>query len=195
MMMNDNIRIRPAGAEDAEALLAIYAPYVRETAITFEYDVPTVEEFQSRIRNILQKYPYLIAEQDGRAVGYAYAGSFKERASYAWDAETTIYVARDRKRQGIGRRLYRTLEDILKAQGILNLNACIAFPPQEDEYLTRNSMEFHARCGFRLVGEFHQCGYKFGRWYNIIWMEKHIGAHPDLPASPKTFDEVRGLFF
>ena len=187
----DNITLRIASPADAEALLELYAPYVRETAITFEYEVPSPEEFQSRIRRTLEKYPYLIAEREGRCVGYAYAGAFHARAAYDWAVETSVYVERGLRRQGVGRRLYTALEEILTLQNILNLNACIAYPAEEDPYLTRDSAEFHQRLGFRQVGRFHQCGYKFGRWYDMIWMEKMLGAHrsPQPPVRP--FPEIR----
>ena len=130
--------IRVATPQDAGALLAIYAPYVTDTAITFEYEVPSLTEFRERIRHTLERYPYLVMEQDGEILGYAYAGPFKERAAYDWAVETTIYVKQGMKKQGIGRKLYQALEDILIRQNILNLNACIGYPTVEDEYLTRN---------------------------------------------------------
>ena len=189
------ITIRPAVLQDAKVLLEIYAPYVKNTAITFEYDVPTAEEFAGRISNVLRRYPYLVAEVNGEPVGYAYAGPFKERAAYDWAVETTVYVKEDMKNHGIGRALYEALEKILAAQGILNLNACIAFPEKEDEYLTTDSVRFHERMGFKEVGRFHKCGCKFGRWYDMVWMEKHIGTHEENPAQVRTFAEVmKGLF-
>ena len=174
--------IRPATPEDAEALLAIYAPYVRDTAVTFEYDVPTPEEFRGRIQNTLRRYPYLVVEEDGRALGYAYAGSFKGRPAYDWSVETTIYLSPDARGRGLGRRLYAALEAALSAMGVRNLYACIAFPEEEDEYLTRQSAEFHAHLGYRLAGTFRKCGSKFGRWYDSVWMEKWIGGHDPDPA-------------
>lgn len=104
------LTIRTAVRQDAEALLQIYAPYVKNTAITFEYDVPSVEEFAGRISKVLQKYPYLVAEVNGEPVGYAYAGPFKERAAYDWAVETTVYVRENMKKSGIGRALYTALE-------------------------------------------------------------------------------------
>lgn len=176
-MSRKNIRIRIATVDDAAELLAIYAYYVTNTAITFEYDVPTKEEFESRISNTLEKYPYLVAELDEKIVGYAYAGTFKARAAYQWSVETSIYVHKYYKHMGIGKVLYEALENILKSQNILNVNACIAYPPQEDAYLTKDSVNFHEKLGYRLVGEFHKSGYKFNRWYNMVWMEKFIGEH------------------
>ncbi|MBQ8390031.1 MAG: N-acetyltransferase [Oscillibacter sp.] len=171
------MKIRFAQPEDAAALLAIYKPYVEKTAVTFEYDVPTVEEFRARIRKTLQKYPYLVAEDGDRALGYAYAGPFIGRAAADWAVEVSIYVDRDCRGKGAGRALYEALETLLGEMGILNLNASIAVPEEEDEYLSCDSLRFHARLGYAQVGQFHRCGYKFGRWYHLAWMEKHIGEH------------------
>lgn len=189
----DNIILRTVTEADAEELLAIYAPYVTDTAITFEYDVPSLEEFRERIRNIVQKYPYIAAVRGGKIAGYAYAGAFKERAAYDRAVETTVYVDKNMKRCGIGSLLYEALEKSLAAQGIINANACIGYPDgSEDEYMPYDSAEFHKCMGYRLVGEFVRCGYKFGRWYNMIWMEKHLGDHSADPAPVKAFPEVIG---
>jgi len=171
--------IRPAEPANAKRLLEIYAYYVENTAITFEYDVPSIDEFTYRIEKIEKKHPYLVIEQDGKIEGYAYAGPFKERAAYDWSCELSIYVDHNARKCGLGRRLYEALEQELKEMGMLNLYACIGYPITEDEYLTKNSAEFHAHLGFVKVGEFHHCGYKFGHWYDMIWMEKMIGEHLD----------------
>lgn len=171
------MKIRNANSGDAAALLAIYSPYVEHTAITFEYDVPTEEEFRARIVSISSRYPYLVAEDNDRILGYAYASAFKERAAYQWSVETSIYVAFDARRQGIGLFLHEALEAALKERGILNMNACISYISPEDEYLTLDSVRFHERLGYSKVAHFHQCGLKFGRWYDMIWMEKIIGEH------------------
>lgn len=189
--MSNEIIIRPAAPDDAATLLEIYAPYVEKTAITFEYTVPTIEEFRRRIEKISSVYPYIAAERNGEILGYAYAGLFKEREAYARSVETTIYVRQDAKHLGIGRRLYESLEAILKSQGFQNLNACIAVPICEDEYLTFDSVKFHSRMGYITVGEFHKCAYKFGRWYNMVWMEKLIGEHEKLPAPLVLFPEIK----
>ncbi len=185
-----NMKIRVATPGDAEALLGIYAYYVKETAITFEYDVPTVEEFRGRIENTLKKYPYLVAEEEGKIVGYAYASAFKTRAAYDHSVETSIYVAKDCRRSGLGSLLLEELEKTLGKMNILNVNACISVPDgEEDEYLTFGSVRFHEKKGYKLVGTFHECGYKFSRWYNMVWMEKMLGEHvapaPDVIAFPK----------
>lgn len=184
-------KIGVATLEDAKTLVEIYTPYVEKTVITFEYEVPSVEEFKGRMAHVLEKYPYLVAERDGEIVGYAYAGEFKSRAAYDWAVETTVYVREDQKNSGVGKALYMALEQILAEQNILNLNACIGYPEVEDEYLTKNSVQFHEHMGYRFVGEFYKCGYKFGRWYNMVWMEKHIGEHLDDQPAIKKFDDVR----
>lgn len=183
--------IRLARIEDAPALAAIYEPYVRETAITFEYVPPTADEFAERMCKTMEFYPYLVAELDGRLVGYAYAGTFKGRPAYDWAGETSIYVAQGHTGEGTGRALHDALERALAAQGVLNMYACIAVPDgEDDETLTRNSQRFHEHMGYRLVGEFYQCGFKGGRWYNMIWMEKMLGEHraDQPPVAP--FPEV-----
>ena len=149
--MSGDVRVRLARIEDAEELAAIYEPYVRKTAITFEYVPPTPAEFAERMRKTTEFYPYLVAELDGRLVGYAYAGTFKGRPAYDWAVETSIYVAQGHAGEGIGRALHDALERALAAQGILNMYACIAVPDgEDDETLTRNSHPYarassHAR--------------------------------------------------
>lgn len=179
--------VRAATVEDAERLLAVYAPYIAHTAITFEYSAPSPAEFRARIAHTLEKYPYLAAEQDGEILGYAYAGTFIGRSACDWAAEASIYLRRDCRRAGLGRRLYTALEAVCRAQNIVNLNASVACADEEDEYLTRGSLLFHERMGFRQVGEFRKCGYKFGRWYNLAWMEKWIGPHEAVPPAPIPF--------
>lgn len=176
------ITVRSATLGDAERILEIYDYYVKNTAITFEYITPTLEEFHGRMEKTMQKYPYLVAEKDGQIAGYAYAGAFVGRAAYDWSCETSIYLDKNARKCGIGKTLYTALEKELKEMGILNMYACIGYPAEEDEYLTKNSADFHSHIGFTQVGEFHKCGYKFGRWYNMIWMEKVIGEHKENQA-------------
>lgn len=186
--------IRIAQEKDAARLLEIYRPYITDTAITFEYEVPSEEEFRKRIRYTLKTYPYLVEEQGGRIVGYVYAGAFKERAAYDWAVETSIYVEKEGHRHGVGRDLYEALEQALKLQGIRNAEACIAAPRGEDPYLPPDSIAFHEHLGYRLVGRFEKCAYKFDRWYDMVWMEKFIGDHPEEPgavANIRPFPEIR----
>lgn len=188
--MNSDIIIRPADVADAAKLLEIYRPYVENTAISFEYDVPSVEEFENRIKNTLKKYPYIVAVDNTEIVGYAYVSAFKGRKAYDWAVETSIYLKEGCAGKGYGKRLYCELEQILKKQHILNVNACIAFADTDDEYLTDNSMRFHEHMGYRLVGKFNKCGYKFNRWYDMIWMEKMIGTHTINPEPVIPFSEL-----
>ena len=170
--------LRSATAADAGRLREIYAYYVERTAVTFEIETPSVDEFRARVLRTLERYPYLVLEADGAILGYAYAGPFVGRAAYSHCAELSVYLDRSARRQGYGRALYGALAAALQAQGILNLYACIADPETEDEYLTHDSERFHERLGFTRVGIFHRWGRKFGRWYNMIWMEKLIGPAP-----------------
>lgn len=191
-MLYRDVKIRTADILDAQELLEIYAPYVKKTAITFEYEVPALTEFERRIKYTLARYPYLVAEKDGEILGYAYTGVFKDRAAYDWAAEVSIYVKEDKRGLGIGSMLYTALEEISRAQHILNLNACIAYSDTEDAYLTKDSVKFHSRMGYHLVGKFHRCGYKFGRWFDMVWMEKELGEHPAEPAPVIAFTEIGG---
>lgn len=188
------IIIKVADEKDAAELLEIYRPYVEKTAVTFEYDVPDVKEFSQRIKNIKQKYPYIKAVSDGKIVGYAYASVFKDRSAYDWSVETSVYVKEDCKKYGIGSLLYEKLEEILSLQGFLNVNACIAYTEKQDENLTNDSVYFHKKLGYSLVGEFHKCGYKFGKWYEMVWMEKFIGKHSDKPEKIVPFKEIENNF-
>ena len=190
MGRSHDIRIRPAGADDAGAILAVYAPYIQKTAITFEYDVPSTEEFRERIVSILKRHPYLAAERDGDILGYAYTHPFIGRAASDWSAEATIYLREDACKLGLGRRLYQALEDVSRAQNILNLNASIAVSEGDDPYVTRNSADFHLHMGYRQAAQFHRCGYKFGRWYDLIWMEKFLGEHTASPAPVIPFPDL-----
>ena len=165
--MKNNIIIRVASTEDAQTLLEIYRPYVEHTAITFEYDVPDIEEFMNRIKNTQKTYPYLVAEYQGEILGYAYAGAFKERAAYDWAVETSIYVRQNQKRMGVGSLLY-----------------------EKDPYLTKDSVLFHEKFGYSMVGKFHACGYKFNRWYDMVWMEKMIGEHLEKQPPIVPFSEI-----
>ena len=170
------MKIRIASPSDAAELVSVYAPYVEHTAITFEYEVPSVEEFENRIRRTLEKYPYLVAEEGGTILGYAYTSAFKGRPAYDWSAETSIYVREGFGHQGIGSLLYRELEKLLRRQNICNLCACIAYPNPA-------SIAFHEAFGYRIVAHFHASGFKQGTWYDMVWMEKELCPH-EVPPKP-----------
>ena len=186
--MSDSITVRTAAPDDAPALLEIYGYYVEHTAISFEYVTPSEEDFRGRICHILEKYPYLVAIRDEKIIGYAYAREFVGRAACDWCVEVTVYVAHDCHKSGAGRILYDTLEQLLQKMGILNMYASIALPENEDEYLTRASADFHNHMGFAQIAQFHKCGYKFGRWYDLIWVEKFIGSHTDRPQPVSSYN-------
>lgn len=183
------MRIRVATIEDAAALVEIYRYYIEKTAITFEYDVPSIEEFERRIQTTLEKFPYYVVEEEGEVLGYAYSGPFASRKAFSWSAEISIYLKQGQQKKGYGKKLYQLMEAKLKELGYQNVYACIATPEVEDEYLTNNSVQYHEYMGYRLVGEFKRCGYKFDRWYHIVWMEKWIGKHESPIEEPKSFSE------
>ena len=189
-MKKHDILLRAATPEDAEAMRGIYAPYVENTAVSFEYAVPSPGEFRGRVERTLEKYPWIAALEDGEIVGYAYAGAFHPRPAYGWNAESTVYIREDRRRSGLGQRLYGALEALCAEQHILTIDACIALPRGDDPWLTGDSAAFHARMGYRRVGEFPCCGYKFGRWYDMVWMEKELLAHTAAPAPVIPFPEL-----
>ena len=191
--MIDDISIRFAKSEDAKELLKIYAYYVTDTAISFETEVPSEEEFKLRIEEVLKSYPFIVACKDDEILGYAYLHSFVGRKAYELSAETTIYLNPDKKKMGIGKKLYSVLEDIAKAQNITNLYSCIGYVDKEDEYLNNNSVQFHEHIGFRMVGKFENCGHKFGRWYHMVWMEKIIGEHKEIKEFLK-YSDIKSFY-
>ena len=166
------IKIREATTEDAARLVEIYSYYVLNTAVSFEYEVPTVEEFRQRIKKITAKYPYLVCLIDDKIVGYVYAGEYSSRSAYSWTAAMSIYVDKDYRRQGIGSALYRAIEPKLKEMGIINLLAGTAYCEPEDEYLTHASSLFHTNQGYSEVAHFKHIGKKFDRWYDLKWYQK-----------------------
>ncbi|NQJ70729.1 N-acetyltransferase [Streptococcus suis] len=166
------IRIRSVKIEDAADLVAIYAPYVEGTAITFETEVPTVADFAGRIEKTLEKFPYLVAEEDGRVVGYAYASTYYARAAYDWTVELSVYVSKEARGKGIGSLLYDALEEDLMARGFKNFLACIALPNPA-------SLALHEKRGYEEVAHFKKVGYKFGVWHDIVWLQKSLVGEMD----------------
>ena len=172
--MDHELTIRDVRPEDAERLAAIYAPYVLETAVTFEYAVPTAEEFEARIRRTQARFPYLACEDGGRVIGYAYATPFSAREAYAWTVMPSIYVDRACRRRGTGARLYEALEERLRRQGIVNLLAAVAYIREPDEHLSPDSYLFHLKAGYAETALLKGVGLKFGRWYDLMWMQKKL---------------------
>ncbi|MGP6140597.1 MULTISPECIES: GNAT family N-acetyltransferase [unclassified Jeotgalibaca] len=188
--MNESITIRPATAEDAKDLLGIYAPYVLQTAITFEYEVPTVEEFSNRITHTLQKYPYIVAVENNEIIGYAYASPYGTRKAFDWSAEVSIYLDSNQRGKGLGGKLYTALEEMLYKQNIINVYACIAETDEESDYLNHASQRFHTKRGYKKVAHFKKAGHKFKEWFDIIWMEKQLRDHPDEAQSIIPFSKL-----
>lgn len=167
--------IRPATEADVPAILAIYAPYVQNTTVTFEYDVPCAREFMRRFLSVTEKFPWLVWEEKGELLGYAYAAAPFERAAYAWCAEPSIYIKEEARGRGIGKRLYAALEAILRHQGYQLLLALITGE-------NTDSLRFHEACGYTQNAHFADCGFKFGRWMGVIWMEKRLKT-VEIPSS------------
>lgn len=170
--------IRLAELKDSGTLLNIYAQYIN-SPITFEYTLPTEEVFSERIQSILKCYPYLVCQKENKIIGYAYAHLHMERAAYQWNAELSIYIARDGMSQGVGKRLYSALIDILKLQGVRTVYGAITLPNIQSEAL-------HKSLGFEKVGIYHNTGYKNSQWYDVVWYEKDIGEYGHLtePITP-----------
>ena len=172
--MNSNLIIRDTKIQDAKSLVEIYAPYVKNTAVSFEYKVPSVEEFEERIRHITEKYQYIVCLKNGKIVGYAYASAYSSRESYNWTATSSIYVDKEFRRQGIGSLLYKELEDRLRKLGIVNLLAGVAYTEAEDKYLSKDSYNFHIKMGYEKVAHMKGIGKKFDNWYDLIWLQKKL---------------------
>ncbi len=181
-----DLTIRLAVPEDAEGILRIYRPYVEDTVITFDCEVPAVEEFRERITTVLKRHPYLVADTEHGIIGYAYASDFKSRSAYDWSVETSIYVDRDWHGCGVGTALYTALEEWLEAQNVLNLYACITYP-------NPRSIRFHKTFRYKKVARFRKCGYKKKKWRGVIWMQKTIGRRRRKPKPVLTMDELRIL--
>lgn len=170
-MPDGRILVRSATEADAPALLAIYAPYVEHTTVSFETTVPGVDEFEGRIRKYAEGWAWLVAECDGRLLGYAYGSPHRERAAYRWSAETSAYVDPGAQRQGLGRRLYLALFEALAGRGYCNAYAGIALPNDP-------SIALHCRVGFEPVGVFRAAGRKFGAWRDIAWYQRRLRDEP-----------------
>lgn len=176
-------RLRLANTADAKQLLQIYAPYVTDTAITFEYEVPSLAEFEGRIASVLKIYPYLVCENQGIPVGYAYASPYRTRAAYQWDVETSIYLHPNAQGKGIATALYDALLSLLQLQGVHNAYACITYPNER-------SIRFHDTYGFHKIGVFRKAGYKLGMWRDVIWLEKALMSHQNEPQPVKPIGEL-----
>ena len=162
---------------DAPAILAIYAPYVMNSAITFEYTVPSVSEFSERIQIIQQQFPFLVAEEDGQLLGYAYASRHRDRIAYQWAVETSVYIHPHGQRKGLARALYTKLFELLRRQGYYTACAGITKPNLQSE-------TFHCVMGFESIGLYSNVGYKMGEWHSVEWFQLALQPHQLNPAKP-----------
>lgn len=159
--------IRSAQPADVPAMLSIYDEFVRHTAVSFEYETPTPQEFSERLRAHIAVYPWLVYEENGAVLGYAYAGRAFERAAYAWNAEISCYLAPQARGRGVGRRLYAQIEEILRDMGVRKVFAVITSA-------NAPSVAFHRALGYRDAARFTDVGFKHGAWYDVLWLEKQL---------------------
>lgn len=174
--------IRDARRSDVPAMLAIYAPFVEHTAVSFEYEVPTEAEFARRLEEHQAAFPWLVCEENGRVMGYAYAGRAFERAAYGWNAEISCYLAPELRGRGVGRRLYARIEEILTRLGYYKLFAVVTSA-------NAPSVAFHRALGFRDAACFRNVGYKQGGWYDVLWLEKTLCARPEPQCLPQNYEK------
>ena len=176
-------KIRQVQLSDAEQILKVYTPFITDTCISFEYTVPPLDEFTKRIETISSAYPYLVLEEAGEIVGYAYAHRYLERAAYNWDVEVTLYLAPQAQGKGLGVILYGALEKLMALQNIKNLYSCITGD-------NVHSIEMHRAIGYEFIGTFPKAGFKHDRWLDVVWMAKEIGAKEDAPQAFVKFSDV-----
>lgn len=186
--MSMKYTLRLAKLTDAAELLAIYAPFVISSDralsdVSFEYEVPSIEEFTERIKNISADYPYIVCEHEGSLLGYVYAHPYIQRAAYQWGAAVTIYLAPDGQGHGLGKVMYEALEALLRLQGVVVTYACITASNE-------HSVKMHEACGYKIVGTFNNTGFKHGHWLDMVWMEKFIAEYPEQPELIKRICEL-----
>lgn len=177
------VNFRFATVEDASKILEIYKYYIENTTITFEYDVPTFVEFKERIKNTLLEYPYIVCEYRNEILGYAYAHKVWMRAAYQWDAELSVYIDKDYTGNGLGKKLYKILIEILKLQNVVNVYGCVTYPNEKSDKL-------HESFGFKKVGIFENSGYKFGKWIGVTWFHKAILEYEKKPQKLKKISQI-----
>lgn len=181
------ISIRIANPSDAKAILEIYGPYIKNTSLTFETEIPSERIFADRIEKYLQKWPWLVCEMDGVITGYAYASLYRERTAYQWSVECSVYIHDDFHQSGIGKALYASLFEILKRQGFNNVYAVINLPNDK-------SVAFHEKCGFTHFATYEKVGYKLGQWKNVGWWRLIINEFGHEPAAPVLFASLNKEF-
>ena len=176
--------IRLINDTDYAGALAVYTPYVLDTVITFEYDVPSLDEFTKRLSTIAQHYPVLVCEVDGKVVAYCYGSIHRVKTAYQWSVESTIYIAEEYHHKGLATILYTTLFDILRLQGFINVYAGISVPDGKSD-------KFHPKFGFKYLGVFPKIGYKHGSWHDLKWYEYILSERIDNPLTPIPISEIK----
>ncbi len=182
-MSGKKLTLRMAVPEDAPGMLAIYAPCVENTSITFETEVPSEEEFRGRIERVTVQYPWLVCESERRIVGYAYASKHRERAAYQWSADLSVYVAPDRHRVGIASALYGGVMLLLERQGYYTVFAGVTSPNPASE-------AFHRAMGFQRIGMYENAGFKLGEWHGVTWYQKALREYSGPPAPTLSIREI-----
>lgn len=183
--MRKGFEIRLIEESDAGEVLEIYKPYVLNTIISFEYEVPTHEEYLQRIKTNTADYPWLVCSLNDKIIGYAYAGKHRYRTAYQWSPESTVYMAPGMHGKGIARILYETLFSLLRLQGHFNVFAGIGLPNEK-------SVGFHRALGFEEIGIFKKIGYKHGNWHDTQWFQLELTEHVTNPPAPKNLNEMTG---
>ena len=183
MKTTGSLVIGPAAAEDGAAVAAIYAPYVRDTTISFETEPPDAAEMARRIASIGERFPWLVAADAQGMLGYAYACEHRSRAAYRWDVDVAVYLDPRAHRRGVGRELYRRLFALLRVQGYVSAYAGIALP-------NAASVGLHEAMGFVAVGVYREVGYKHGGWHDVGWWSLRLQPAPPHPAEPIPFPQL-----
>lgn len=185
MLQQDSLPIRLVRNTDTQQLLEIYAPFIRDTAVSFEYEVPSATMFWERMADVLTYCPWLVCEMNGEIAGYAYASAHRKRVAYQWSTEVSVYVSPDYQRRGVAWGLYTTLIELLRHQGYKNALAGITLPNEASE-------RFHTAMGFRPVGVYHHVGFKLGQWQDVGWWELSINEMDHPPSPPKIPAAIQG---
>ena len=180
--------VRMATVQDLPRILEIYGYYVENTATSFEYTVPTLEAFTQRFLGITEKFPWLVWEENYEVLGYAYGSLPFSRAAYQWCASASVYLRADAWGKGIGKKLYTALEALLQKQGYKKVYAIITEANEA-------SVAFHRAVGYRQVATLPDCGYKFGKWYGIVWMEKELNTWENPPKRPLPYNAEKKVSF
>lgn len=174
---------RLANKNDVKYILDIYAPYITDTIVSFEVEVPSIDEFEKRFETISDEYPYIVCENKEKIIGFAYAHRYMDRSAYQWDAELSIYIDHTFQGKSIGQELYMKLFKLLKLQNVINVYGCVTSPNPRSEAL-------HLKLGFSKIGIFHNTGFKLNQWIDVVWFEKTIGEYSQKPSPFIPFQDI-----